>query len=233
MGRSFTGTDRVAVGSFAPPTTLSILCRSKAPDTATLARYFQNDSDTWIAQNASTDLKFHRDWTTTPGQWVIAAAAHGMTLTNWNHIALTYDGSSTANDPLFYANGVSKTVTRTTAPAGTLWTTAGPWFLGNNSASGTLPHGGSLEWFSIHNVVLTAQEVADHMNYGFVPRGCIGSWSLDGASPEPDLSGSGHDGTVTGTTVVAGSGLLYPTPGLWLARRARPASVAAMQATGF
>ncbi len=203
MARSFTTTGRAALGSFAPGTQMSLLCWSKAPSTGALSRYIDNGS-TFLIQNAGVDIKFHRDFTTTIGQWLMTGVNHGMTLTNWNHIALTYDGSSVGNAPTFYANGVSKTVTLVTAPVGTVDLTSGNWTIGNNNG-GTLPHGGSLAYVSIHDVVLTQAEVQYAMYYGYVPRGLMGFWPLYGDSPEPNLSApTGRNGTITGTTVVAG-----------------------------
>ena len=208
MARTFTGTGRVSPGSWSPPVAMSILAWVTNPSTAAISRILQNDTDTYLAINTTAGIRFQRDWGGGSGIWDILTANLGVTLSARNHFALTYDGASTANDPTFYANKASKTVTRTVAPAGTIWTTSGVWTLGN-VAGGTLPLGGTMEYLSIHNVVLTAQEVADHADYGFVPRGCMGCWPMDGQSPEPDISGNGRHGTVTGTSVVAG-GDIYP-----------------------
>ncbi len=196
--RSFTGTGRVEIGSFAPPVALSVLGWAKSPIvTGAAARYVQNDTDTFLFMDSSTTFKFHRDWSVQAGVWTIDAAAHGLTLTDLFHFAICYDGASDANDPTFYANGVAKTVTRALAPSGTIWTTSGAWTIGNTH-DGSLPLGGPLGRLSLHNVKLDAAEVLEHMARGFTPRGRISDHWLDGDSPEPDYSGAGHSGTVTG-----------------------------------
>ena len=187
---------------------MSILAWVTNPDTSIISRILQNDTDTWLAFNTNAGFRFQRDWGGGSGIWDVLTANLGVTLSARNHFAVTYDGASTANNPTIYANKASKTVTRTLAPAGAIWTTSGVWTLGNDAA-GALPLGGTMEYLAICNVVLTAQEVADHADYGIVPRGCIGAWSLGGQSPEPDLSGNGRNGTVTGTSIVAG-GDIFP-----------------------
>ena len=56
-------------------------------------------------------------FSTTNGVWIITSAT--LTAGAWNHVVVTYDGTSTANNPVIYINGASVAVTRSTAPVGT------------------------------------------------------------------------------------------------------------------
>lgn len=58
-----------------------------------------------------------RRWSTTAGIWQTTV---GLSTNTWYYVAVTYDYGSTANDPIIYVNGVSQTITETSAPAGTL-----------------------------------------------------------------------------------------------------------------
>ncbi len=188
----------MAIGSFALPVALSVLGWAKAPIVTGAPAYFMaNDTDTRLFMDSSTTFKFHRDWSSQAGIWTVDAAAHGITLTDLFHFAICYDGASTANDPTFYANGVAKTVTRALAPLGMIWTTSGQWTIGNDH-DGSKPLGGPLGCVSIFNVKLTADEVLEHMARGFTRRGRMAEHRLEGDSPEPDTSGNGRSGTVTG-----------------------------------
>lgn len=86
-------------------------------------------------RRSSTNMRFTRTWTTT-GVWDVSAAG-ATAASTWIHVVITYDGSSTANNPIFYINGQSVSVTRTTAPAGTITSASGLFTIGNRSTSGT------------------------------------------------------------------------------------------------
>jgi len=65
---------------------------------------------------ASTTLKFRREYTTTAGEWAVDQPS----LNEWHHCVITYDDSSTANDPIIYIDGALVTVTESITPVGTL-----------------------------------------------------------------------------------------------------------------
>lgn len=220
MARSFPNTTDFMrySGTFPSPVKVSVCFWVKNPNLNDFYTYVRNDSLSLnLAGNtAGTNrIELTMGRSTTAGVWNIDQATHGMTLANWNHFAWTYDGSSTSNNALFYANGVLKTVTRATAPVGTQTTSAGNLYLGRwENASRNI--GGSMAYVNVHDDVLTAQEVLDSMNYGTCPRNRIGDWSTIGqASPDLDYSGNGRNMVITNTTVTADPpGILQPRPPL-------------------
>lgn len=217
MARSFPlTTDFIRfVGSFPSPAKMSVCWWVKNPSVNDFWTYMLNDVTRFTIAGSTTGtnrIEFSRPFSTTTGIWNIDQATHGMTLANWNHYAFVYDGTSTANNCQFYANGVAKTMTRATAPVGTVTTTAGDLYIGRWDASGR-NIGGAMDYVNFHNDVLTAQEVLDSMNYGYCPRARVGGWILKGDSPEIDVSGNAANMAVTGTTVVQGP------PGIMMPRR--------------
>lgn len=170
-------------------------------------------SDSWQIFNDNGDggfgLTFEYRRSGDDGWWSMAYPSNGV----WHNLTITYDGSSTSNDPIFYHNGVSQTVTERRAPTGTLNTSTGELFVG--------VHPDGTEWdgpiaeAAIWNRVLTASEAAilgDAFSPAFILNGLVFYAPLIGrASPEPDLRG-GTTGTVTGATNFAHPRIIYPSP---------------------
>ncbi len=63
-------------------------------------------------------LAFQAKFSTTSGFWTVPYPTNNI----WNMYTITYDGSSTSNNPIIYKNGVSIAVSTNTAPVGTLVT---------------------------------------------------------------------------------------------------------------
>lgn len=72
-----------------------------------------------IQVQTDTFLRFGQGWTT-PGTAYWRCTGFIFVVGTLYHLALTYDGGSTTNDPVFYVNGVSQTLTEDVAPAGTI-----------------------------------------------------------------------------------------------------------------
>lgn len=68
-----------------------------------------------VNNSSATSILFARAWSVTSGSWGFTIAAD-----TWTPILVTYDGSSTANDPIIYINGLPATVSRNSAPSGTI-----------------------------------------------------------------------------------------------------------------
>lgn len=103
----------------------------------------------------TTTLNFERDWTNAPF-W----RAGTFTNDTWQHVAVTYDGGSTANVPVMYFNGVSQSVTTATAPSGSLASISHVPSIGNDSTSGFAWDGMIAELGLWNGTLLTANEVA-------------------------------------------------------------------------
>ncbi len=138
------------------------------------------------------------NWGTTAGQWSIPGTATGSEFT----FVLTYDGGSTSNDPVFYINDVSQTVTRVTGPAGTRQSETADLYLG--ASNGTTPHDGTEGEFALWNRILTRNEItALHLKFeaALLANGLVCYLPLIGRySPELNLAPNALTGTVTGTT---------------------------------
>ncbi|MGB3072734.1 MAG: LamG domain-containing protein, partial [Candidatus Moraniibacteriota bacterium] len=82
---------------------------------------------TWafqICSNDATDcngttgrIVYYHEFSGTEGKWILGA--NSVTANQWAHVVVTYDRTSTANDPVIYVNGVSQSVTELSAPTGT------------------------------------------------------------------------------------------------------------------
>ena len=123
-----------------------------------LSRNFYSNSgstgDYIATQIVSTNrtIQFEADFSTTNGVWTTT-----FSLGTGSRITITYNGGSTANNPIIYVNGVSQTVTRTTAPVGTYQVPANRIDLGYLSM---VSDAVNLEDFRIYNVIKTAAQVA-------------------------------------------------------------------------
>lgn len=87
-------------------------------------------------RNTSSSLRFARTFSTTAGGWDVTSAP-AVSTGQWVHVLVVYDGSATANNPSIYINGQSVSVTRTTAPVGTVTSASGVLTIGNRSTGST------------------------------------------------------------------------------------------------
>lgn len=121
-------------------------------------RIFSNlngsNEDDGLFDAAGAALQYQRAFATSNGIWSITTPSSGT----WHHILVTYNGSSTANIPTIYVDGVSQSVTTTTAPIGGIISTSINYYVGNTSA-GTRGWDGKIAEFTIWNgVLLSANE---------------------------------------------------------------------------
>lgn len=144
------------------------------------------------------------------GGWSFAYPTNNV----WTDYVITYDGSSTSNDPTVYKNGVAISTTERFTPAGTLLTSDDKLYLGNRAAD-DLTTNGRIAEFAKWNRVLSASEAA-MLGAGFSPvtilRGLVFYAPLIGVlSPEIDIVG-GTTGTVSGGTGTASHPrIIYPS----------------------
>lgn len=165
----------------------------------------------FVQTNPAPWLAFTANWTSAEAVWYIAIPD-----TNWHNHVITYSFSSTTNNPLWYQDGVSQTVTEAIAPSGTA---------GYASDDGTLTIGayddGSAEYadgkiaeLAIWNRELTAAEAAI-LGIGFsplfIPNGLV--FYAPMIRGLQDLK-SGNVGTATNAVVYPHPRIIYPTGGL-------------------
>ena len=106
-----------------------------------LGRIFAHGGNYLATGSAHTDntihLTFEADWSTTNGVW--STSSRFVSLFEWTHLLITYNGSATGNHPIIYINGSKKTVgsglaSPSSTPAGSLTAVTGSFLLGNNGS---------------------------------------------------------------------------------------------------
>lgn len=143
-------------------------------------------------------IRFAADYATGIGRWDVDNPPQAA----WFHFATTIDRSSPDNDPLMYVDAVSQTVVENTTPSGAAKNeSANPVIIGNiehGTVDSQRPLNGRIAEVTIHNVILTADEIATAMRRP-VYRGLVGYWPMFNSGV--DLSGNGNNATVTNATV--------------------------------
>jgi hypothetical protein len=111
----------------------------------------------------------------------------------FKHLAVTHDGTNTR----FYVDGaLESTVSNAFSLGSFAGLTARTGFDGGSSFSNAV-----FAQIGVHTAVLSLGEIKEAFRRGWTYRSRAAIWPLWGvASPEPDLSGSGNNGTVTGAT---------------------------------
>lgn len=113
-------------------------------------------------------LRFDSHWSTTNGAW--KTTSNVLTAGAWHHICLTYDGGATTNNPIMYINGVSKAMTRLTAPAGTYRTDTNADLYASGPFTG-FAMAGNVADLRVYSSILSAAQVAALYNDGpFTPN---------------------------------------------------------------
>jgi hypothetical protein len=220
MARRLTGTDRVAAGTRALPTTAGTLALwwypefSQADGLNHSAFYVETTTNTnffYVNKHAAGfGNRLGAGWTTSglDCRVLVLPASYTLVQNAWNSLILTWDASGS----FLYLNG---TLIGSAAAPGTHTTTA-VRYLGNSPGAAT-PGSGRLAEVVICDRVWSARERAAY-DAGVLPRR-IGPvydyWPLwGGDSSEQDLSGSGDTGTLTGTTK-ANHAPVLPSSATW------------------
>ncbi len=154
-------------------------------------------------------LRFFQGWSTSNGEW--RAPNQGLATGQWYHVAVTYDRGSTANDAVLYIDGVSVTVTETSAPLGTVDDDSASSVTIGNLVNIFRDFDGRMTDLRIYDRLLSADEIATiHAARGVdgIVNGLVFRHMLDEDAPgvvasgtdlNKDLSDSGNDGTPSGT----------------------------------
>lgn len=156
------------------------------PTTATYEIWSKRDGEggggfgrMWVkGHSANSRLQFYNDPTTyapdevyifsaqwdgpsVVGSWSITRPSSG----SWHSLAVTYDNSSSANDPLIYLGGISVTVTERITPSGSLPDETGEnYALGQRVVTLNRKWNGGLDEFRVSSVIRSADWLATCSN---------------------------------------------------------------------
>ncbi|MBI4174141.1 MAG: hypothetical protein HY517_00725, partial [Candidatus Aenigmarchaeota archaeon] len=136
--------------------------------------YDKGGNKSFFVSNASGEantLQFIQDFSTAQGRW--RTPVNSITLNGWNHIAVTFDDSSSSNDPVFYINGVSQTVTEAATPSGTRSLDGAANAIVGNLKDGTRTFDGTIDEIKIFNRSLTANEIYAEYSGGLIENQTI------------------------------------------------------------
>lgn len=110
--------------------------------------------------------EFDRNFSGGQGSWKINDPA-GTSV--WFNLVVTYDSSATTNDPIFYYNGVSQSLSLDSNPAsGTPNTSTDPYVLGNRGNDNARNWAGDICEFAVWDRILDQSEITALAN-GFSP----------------------------------------------------------------
>lgn len=143
----------------------------------------------------------------------IAAANNTLTTSAWNFVAMTFDGTTTKlyhGAPGAAVTDVSPADNGSGAPVAD---NTRVFTIGNNSGGTAATFNGRIEHARVYSAALSQNELTAAMYNRPIRSGnLVGYWPLIGGSPEPDWSGNGANGTVTGAAVADAA----PVPPPWI-----------------
>ncbi len=218
MARSFTSTDRIDVGSNAVLDDLLngtwiawVFLTSVAPATARIWQKGTGTNASIFTVNSTSGgllAKTHSRATTNQSNQAILTNFAAYTISTWMCIACVSDDTTAGNNKLYLGNLTTPLAepsgyTTQSAGSGAVSSDAAANANWGNVATGGSPFSGTLALGAMFNTKLTLAEL---ISWQFNPRwnfgGCVdGHWF--GQTGEPDLSGNGNAGTVTGTAIAA------------------------------
>jgi uncharacterized repeat protein (TIGR01451 family) len=103
-------------------------------------------------------LAFEHGFSVANGAWQVA---NGISLSSWQHVAVTYNNSSTTNDPAFYIDGQPQTETESRGPVGSADSDAASIArIGNIGNDTTRTFDGILDEVRVSDVIRSADWIA-------------------------------------------------------------------------
>lgn len=204
MARNFDGTndtlkDTSATGTIAGTKSFALWFKTSAGGLMFNANGSTSQRNI-IRDNTST-LSFFQDWTGINGFWRGSTTITGNT---WMNGVITYNDTSSSNDPAIYVNNNTETVTEINAPTISVVNTVDEILFGENTA-GTADYDGDLFCFVAWSIILTSTEIQALSNgvHPFVIRhdSQVYFFPMTGNdSPEGDYSAQVNQLTVSGST---------------------------------
>jgi hypothetical protein len=126
----------------------------------TYGRIFDKGSDRGFMRSGTNSRLYYSDpWSGATGQW---NTGNIILVNTWYHVALTYDGSLTTNDPIIYINGASVAVTEAATPSGTRTSDAANILYIGNNATADRCFAGTIGEYLECSRILTAGEILNN-----------------------------------------------------------------------
>ncbi len=222
MARSFNGTtDGIAFTDISNTTQLCLSAWINIPsDPTTQFTIIANSDNAGTQRNYAFDYRAGSPFAlllsnTVGGSFGILSVTITLSHNTWYHVGVTVDWTTNPWICKIYVNGVSQTVNASGVTTGIpdVSTTGG---IGTLPPLGVAPFNGNIADAAVWNGVLLTQGEMTALSLGARPfniRAPSRYFPLDGLqSPEPDLSGSAQNGTLTGTALAAGPPVMQFTP---------------------
>jgi len=150
---------------------------------------------------SSNKIRFILRNVNTTSNRLFVDSTSSITSGNWNHILVTYDGSSSGSGVKIYINGVSDTVTTSGTLSATILNSS-PFNIGARN-SNSLFATATIDEVSVFNTELSASNVTSIYNGGAPSdissiSGLVSYWRFEGTGTTATDSGSGgNNGTLT------------------------------------
>lgn len=145
----------------------------------------------WHSHGTNNRTIFTHAFSTSHGQWEVTDGL--VPLNQWTHIAVSYDNSSTSNDPAFYVNGELASFSETSTPSGSAVSDASePVTIGARQGGAGNFFTGRVDDVRIYNRSLTAAQVSGI--YG--QFNLVSHWKMDETSGSTIVDSEGaNNGT--------------------------------------
>jgi len=176
---------------------------------------FQADGWGWYLDNSDTveSMQFGHGFSgVAAGRWT--TPANSISLNTWHHVAISYDNSDIANDPIIYIDGISQTLAEAATPSGTADDdSAENLAIGNLSATVTdRAFDGAIADARIYDRILDATEIeiiANGHGVDGIITGMVARLPLDDAA---DVSGQDLVADVGEATIGGSTTITVPVP---------------------
>ena len=152
---------------------------------------------------------FHTDGSSS----ITTSSENSITLDTWQHVAVTYDGSSSLIK--MYINGIEQTYSQTRTPSGFIKDNSNDNLVIGNSANKSFSFAGIIDEVRIWNNVRTRSQIQENINsyLNDDELDLVGYWKMNEGNGDTitDNSNNNNSGIITKTGWVQGAPLNLPT----------------------
>ena len=130
-----------------------------------------------FAHSSGLRIGLSQDFSGTDAQWT---SGNVLTTSTWYQVTMTYNSDSVSNDPTFYVNGASVSITEDVTPVGTRVSDVGSDVTIGNLSSTARTFDGQLDDVRIYDRALSAEEIA-RLAAGNQPETSVATYTLEDA----------------------------------------------------